>query len=207
MLKEILALSGKPGLYKLVSKGPNFSIVESLTDKKRIPAYMRDKPNALGDTLMYTTEGDVPLGDVLTAIKEKEERKPVSIDLSKADGNELRAYFAEVQPNYDPDRVYPNDIKKALKWYNILIDCGITDFSTKEEEEAGVEEVKEEAEASEEEKEAQKTTAQASVSHTAKPASTKQKGVMAPAKSVKTAKSKPMNVIQKKSIVGSKRGS
>ena len=105
MLKTILSISGKPGLYKLVSHGKNMLIVESLTDNKRVPAYAKDKVISLGDIAIYTDETEVPLHEVLTA------------------------YFAEVLPSYDRERVYPSDIKKLLSWYNILINAGITDFT------------------------------------------------------------------------------
>jgi len=209
MLKEILSVSGKPGLYKLISKGSNMTIVESLHDQKRIPVYTRDKVASLGEIFLYTDEGETSIGEIFTSIKEKEEGKNVSIDLSKAEPDDLRAYLATLLPNFDRERVYPTDIKKLLKWYDLLIANGITDFSKKEEE-TNVEEVKENETLVEEEKEAQKTTAATNVPLATKTASAtmKRKGVsMTSAKSAKTPKSKPMNAIPKKSIVGSKRGS
>ena len=122
MLKTILSISGKPGLYKLVSHGKNMLIVESLTDNKRVPAYAKDKA-------IYTDETEVPLHEVLTSVKNKEEGKAASLVPSKATTDQLRAYFAEVLPSYDRERVYPSDIKKLLSWYNILINAGITDFT------------------------------------------------------------------------------
>ena len=119
MLKTILSISGKPGLYKLVSHGKNMLIVESLTDNKRVPAYAKDKVISLGDIAIYTDETEVPL----------HEGKTASLVPSKATTDQLRAYFAEVLPSYDRERVYPSDIKKLLSWYNILINAGITDFT------------------------------------------------------------------------------
>ena len=211
MLKEILSVSGKPGLYKLISKGSNMTIIESLLDQKRIPVYMRDKVVSLGEIFIYTTEGEASLSEILTSIKEKEEGKNVSIDLTKAGQDELRAYLAELLPNFDRERVYPSDIKKLLKWYDLLITNGITDFSVKKEE-TDVEEVEEENEPSEDEKEAQKSTATTNTPLAAKSASasapTKRKDIsMTSVKSAKTPKPKPMGAIPKKSIVGSKRGS
>jgi hypothetical protein len=133
MLKEILAVSGKPGLFKLVSRGKNLLIIEALTDGKRIPAYPRDKVISLGDVSVYTTDGDKPVSEILTAIQQKENGGKISLDLSKAQTNEIRAYFEEIVPNYDREKVYPTDIKKLLRWYELLIDNGITDFSKKEE--------------------------------------------------------------------------
>lgn len=131
MLKTILSISGKPGLFKLVSQGKNMLIVESLADKKRIPAYAKDKVISLGDIAIYTSDAEVPLYEVLTAVKTKENGEKVSINLnSKPD--ELRAYFEEVLPTFDRDRVYPSDIKKLLSWYNLLIGAGITEFAPEE---------------------------------------------------------------------------
>ena len=112
MLKTILSISGKPGLYKLVSHGKNMLIVESLTDNKRVPAYAKDKVISLGDIAIYTDETEVPLHEVLTSVKNKEEGKAASLVPSKATTDQLRAYFAEVLPSYDRERVYPSDIKK-----------------------------------------------------------------------------------------------
>ena len=132
MLKTILSISGKPGLYKLVSHGKNMLIVESLTDNKRVPAYAKDKVISLGDIAIYTDETEVPLHEVLTSVKNKEEGKAASLVPSTATTDLLRAYFAEVLPSYDRERVYPSDIKKLLSWYNILINAGITDFTPKD---------------------------------------------------------------------------
>ena len=205
MLKDILVVTGKPGLYKLVSKGANYSIVESLIDKKRFPVYTHDKIVSIGASYIYTNDGEVSVSEVLASIKEKEESGTVSIDVMKAEVDELRAYLAEVLPNYNRERVYPNDIKKLLKWYDLLIAIGITDFS--QEEETNVEATKEEKETTEEEKEAQKTNT-LNMPSVAKSAATKRKDLsMTTVKSAKTPKSKPINAIPKKSIVGSKRGS
>lgn len=127
MLKPILAISGRPGLFRLVSSGKNMLIVESLKDKRRIPAYSHDKVISLGDVSMYTENGDVPLSEVLEAVKAKNEGKTVDVKAIGGD-NDLREYFGEILPDYDRDRVYTNDIKKLLSWYNLLIESGITDF-------------------------------------------------------------------------------
>lgn len=130
MLKTILSISGKPGLFKLVSHGKNMLIVESLTDKKRVPAYAKDKVISLGDIAIYTNETEVPLYEVLTSVKNKENGATVTVP---SDTKELRTYFAEVLPDFDRERVYPSDIKKLLTWYNILIGAGITEFTPEEE--------------------------------------------------------------------------
>lgn len=132
MLKEILSISGKPGLYKLVSQGKNMLIVESLTDGKRIPAYSKDKVVSLGDIAIFTETAEVKLALVLEAIKTKENGVECSVD-TKADNEKLRAYMGEILPEYDRDRVYPSDIRKLITWYNCLINSNITDFTEKEE--------------------------------------------------------------------------
>ena len=142
MLKNILSITGKPGLYKLVSQGNNMLIVESLIDGKRIPTYARDKIVSLGEISMYTMGDDIALSEVLTKLGEKEGLKPAAIDPKKADNDQLRDFFAEVLPEFDRDRVYPSDIRKLIQWYNILIGAGITDFSVEEAEEVAVEEKK-----------------------------------------------------------------
>ena len=144
MLKNILSITGKPGLYKLVSQGNNMLIVESLLDGKRMPTYARDKIVSLGEISMYTMGDDIALSEVLTNLGKKEELKVVSFDPKKADNNQLHAFFAEVLPDYDRDRVYPSDIRKLIQWYNILIGAGITDFTVEEEQETVVEEKKQE---------------------------------------------------------------
>lgn len=135
MLKNILSITGKPGLYKLVNRGNNMLIVESLLDGKRIPSYARDKIVSLADISMFTMGDDVSLSSVLTSLGEKEGLKPASIDYKKADNDQLRAFFAEVLPDFDRERVYPSDIRKLIQWYNILINAGITDFTVEEEQE------------------------------------------------------------------------
>ena len=144
MLKNILAITGKPGLYKLVSQGNNMLIVESLLDGKRMPTYARDKIVSLGEISMYTMGEDIALSEVLTKLGEKEGLKPVSFDPKKADNAQLNNFFGEVLPDYDRDRVYPSDIRKLIQWYNILIGAGINDFTVKEEQETIVEEKKQE---------------------------------------------------------------
>lgn len=131
MLKTILSISGRPGLFRLVSHGKNMLIVESLADKKKVPAYAKDKVISLGDIAIYTNEGEVPLHEVLTSIKNKENAGKASVSTS-AKPDELRAYMAEVLPEFDRERVYPSDIKKLVSWYNLLVEAGITEFSPAE---------------------------------------------------------------------------
>jgi hypothetical protein len=109
-------------------------IVETVdAAKKRIPAYAYDKVISLADIAMYTDAEDVPLGQVLEAVKTKENGAASQFDWKKASNEQLHAYFAEVMPNYDRDRVHASDIKKLISWYNILVTNGITDFVETEE--------------------------------------------------------------------------
>jgi hypothetical protein len=139
MLKEILSISGKPGLYKLISQGKNMFIAESLIDQKRIPVYMRDKVVSLGDIAIYTKTEDVPLARVLNLIKAKEEGKEIEYNPS-IQADELRAYLETLLPDFDKKRVYPSDIKKMLSWYNLLVRSNINDFEPEKEPEKEPEE-------------------------------------------------------------------
>ena len=129
MQQTILAIAGKPGLYKLVSRGNNNLIVEILDQThRRLPAFATDRITSLADIAMFTETDDVPLMDVLESLKTLEEGKKASIDVKKASGDQLREYFAKVLPEFDRERVHNSDIKKLIQWYNILIENGITDF-------------------------------------------------------------------------------
>ncbi|MCI6170139.1 MAG: DUF5606 domain-containing protein [Bacteroidales bacterium] len=135
MLKEVLCISGKPGLYKLISYGKNLVIVESLVDHKRQPAHSRDKIISLGDVAIYTTGDDVPLSNVFQSILEKYDGKAIdSANYKTAEA--LDEFFKGVLPNYDVDRVYKTDIKKVINWYNILVNAGYTTFKDEEKKEA-----------------------------------------------------------------------
>jgi hypothetical protein len=118
MLKDILAISGQPGLFKMVSKGSSNFIVESLLNGKRFPAYSTNKVISLEDIAIFTTSGEVPLVEVLKKIAEKEDSKQ-TID-PKSSAKILKDYFKQILPEYDEDRVYVSNIKKVLLWYNML---------------------------------------------------------------------------------------
>jgi len=156
MLKEILSISGRPGLYKLVARGKNMLIVESLSDKKRMPTYSHEKIIALGDIAIFTTESEAPLREVFNNIKEKENGAKISINL-KSDNNDVRDYFSLVMPNFDRNKVYLSDMKKIINWYNILVELGMDDFSEEAEDEKEKDEEnkdeKDEKEGQEDEKE------------------------------------------------------
>lgn len=128
-METILSIAGKPGLYKLVSRGKINLIAESLDEtRKRIPVFAADRVTSLGDIAIYTNADDIPLWQVLKQLGEKEQSKETAFNYKKASAKELRKYFTEVLPNFDQDRVHDSDIKKLLQWYNILVKNGITDF-------------------------------------------------------------------------------
>ena len=129
MIKKIIAISGKPGLYKLVSRAKNSLIVEALDEThKRQPAFATDRVTSLADIAMFTESEDMPLGQVLAKVRDHEGSKKASVNWRKASAKELTEYFSTVLPDYDRDRVHNSDIKKLLQWYDILIDNGITEF-------------------------------------------------------------------------------
>jgi hypothetical protein len=133
MQQTILAIAGKPGLYKLVTRGNNNLIVEALdATHKRLPAFATDRITSLGDIAMFTETDDVPLTTVLDNMKKLEEGKKASINEKKASSAELHEYFSKVLPEWDQDRVKDSHIKKLITWYNILIEAGITDFKDEE---------------------------------------------------------------------------
>ena len=141
MTETILAIAGKPGLYKLVSRGKNNLIVEALdATHRRQPAFATDRITSLGDIAMFTETDDVPLMTVLDNMKNVEGGKKASINEKKASGKELQDYFTKVLPEWDRDRVQNSHIKKLITWYNILIENGITDFKTEEPKEEKTEE-------------------------------------------------------------------
>lgn len=132
MLKRILSISGKPGLFRLVSQGKNMLIVENIATGRRTPAYASDKVVSLGDISIYTTnDSDIPLADVLETVKEANDGKEIDV---KAIGNDaaVRAYFQTILPEYDEERVYTTDIRKLFSWYNQLVAAGVTEFKDKE---------------------------------------------------------------------------
>ena len=141
MKETILAISGKPGLYRLVARGNGNLIVESIDEqKRRITAGSRDRVTSLRDVSMYTMDDDKPLMEVFESIKEKYDGQPVDIHTSKANKAQLYAFLDEVLPDNDADRIYPGDVKKLIQWYNILVQAGYTDFlEANEEEEATAE--------------------------------------------------------------------
>ena len=126
-LSKILAISGKPGLYLILSQTKTGALVESIIDKKRFPVFINEKLSTLSEISIFTTEEDVPLKNVLQKIYIKENGgKCIE---AKEDNDILKAYMLEILPNYDQERVYISDMKKLFNWYNLLHSAEILDFS------------------------------------------------------------------------------
>lgn len=133
MLREILAITGKPGLFKIISHNSKLLLVEELGTKKRFPASARDKVVSLGDIAMYTDSGDKPLGEILDLVYAYKNGEKIDVkNLVKTDG--LRDEFEAILPDYDKERVYPSDIKKLFTWYNVLVENGYTRFAEEKDE-------------------------------------------------------------------------
>lgn len=133
MLKTILSIAGRPGLFRLVNRGKNMLIVEAIATGKRTPAYAHDKVISLGDISIYTNDGDIPLGEVLEKVKVANNGAEIDIK-AIGDDQAVRDYFETILPSYDQEKVYTTDIKKLLTWYNLLLAAGISEFVEKEEE-------------------------------------------------------------------------
>lgn len=132
-LSGIISISGKPGLFKVVAQAKNSVIVESLEDKKRVPAYATDRISALEDISIYTLSEDKPLKEIYRAIYDKENGGVAPSH--KEDLSKLKAYLGDILADYDEERVYPSDIKKLFQWYNLLHKSGnLILAETKEEE-------------------------------------------------------------------------
>jgi hypothetical protein len=166
VLKDILSISGEPGLFKFIAQGKNAIIVEHLETKKRSSAYGSAKVSSLEDIAIFTEKEDIPLGKVFDLIFEKV-NGGVAID-SKADGEKLKSWFEEILPDYSKDKVYTSDIKKVAQWYNILHKL---DLLVKEEPEANVDaaEVEKEDSGSDSVKEKKKSKPAAKPKSRAKP--------------------------------------
>lgn len=117
-LKDIVAISGEPGLYRFIAQGKNSIIVEHLETGKRSSAFGSAKVSSLEDISVFTDNEDLPMGKVFDRIFEKE-NGGLTIE-SGVSADELKAYFAEVIPEYSREKVYVSDIKKIIRWYNIL---------------------------------------------------------------------------------------
>lgn len=117
-LEKVLSISGKPGLYVLRVQTRSGFVAESLSDGKKITVSLKSNVSLLSEISIYTHDGEKPLSEIMTTIAAKHENGPAISH--KGDNATLLAYFKEVLPTYDEDRVYPSDVKKILNWYNTL---------------------------------------------------------------------------------------
>ena len=118
-LEKVLAISGKPGLYKLIAQTRGGFVAESLIDNKRISVSVQNNVSVLSEIAIYTLTEEIPLKQVFKNIKKKENGGQTSV-LPKDSKDKLEEYFFEILPDYDEDRVYASDIKKIVQWYNLL---------------------------------------------------------------------------------------
>lgn len=130
MFKDILTIGGKPGLFRIVSNSKNYVIVESLLDGKKSPSYSNEKISLLRDIVMYGETEEKRLNEIFKSAFELENGGKITADTK--DSKALQEYFGKVFPEFDRDRIYPNDIKKFINWYNLLIDNKITNFDIEE---------------------------------------------------------------------------
>ena len=126
-LEKILSISGKPGLYKIITQTRGGFVAESLLDKKKVTVNMQSNVSVLSEIAIYTLTEELPLKEVFKKINDKENGKPTSIS-HKDSKDVLEEYFFEVLPDYDEDRVYASDIKKVVQWYNLLHSQNLLDF-------------------------------------------------------------------------------
>ena len=129
-LSKILSVTGKAGLFKLLSHNKTSFIVESLTDGKRFPVFPNDGVATLDNISIFTEDGDVPLQDVLVAMYKKENGAQCAVNVN--DSKALKAYMEEVLPNYDRERVYVSNMKKIVLWYNQLVEKQLIDDKVEE---------------------------------------------------------------------------
>jgi len=142
-LTKIVSISGKAGLFKIVSQGKNTVIVESLADQKRFPAFGHEKMSSLEEISVFTTGEDRPLKDIFKAFYEKLDGKETPDP--KSDNNILLKFFTEMIPDFDPERVYVSDIRKMMTWFNLLLSQNLLNFTDEPKEKAVAAEVKEES--------------------------------------------------------------
>ena len=133
MIANILSIHGMSGLYKIISRNRNCIIVEGLSDKKRTSIPLEKKMISVGDIAIYTEDGEMPLRNVFSSIKEKNDAQKLAINPKTSSSEELQKWFFDVLPTFEVDRVYPSDIKKVIVWYNLLIENGIVDFEEEQE--------------------------------------------------------------------------
>lgn len=135
MINEILTISGKQGLFKLLTRGRGALIVENIDEtKKRMPIQATDKVVGLGDISIFTEEKEMPLRLVFQAIEDKVGKNPVGFDYKKSQDSDLVDFFGTIIPDFDRERVYPSHMRKIFTWYDLMVKYGENDFSNPEEE-------------------------------------------------------------------------
>jgi len=132
MLREIISITGKPGLFRLLSQAKNALIVEELGTGRRFPVHAREKVVSLGDIAMYTESGDTPLGEILDKVYVVKEGNPIDVKALAAKKGALKEEFSGIVEDFDRDRVHDGDVKKLFTWYNILIANGFEKFAEEE---------------------------------------------------------------------------
>ncbi len=125
-LKEIMAIAGKPGLYKVIAQAKNGIVVESIIDGKRMQAFSHDKISTLEEISIYTETDDKPLKEVLRNMYRKLEAQPAPE--MKGDNNKVKQFFGEMLPDYDKERVYVSHMQKVIAWYNLLLQHNLIDM-------------------------------------------------------------------------------
>lgn len=176
MLKDILSISGHSGLFKLVAQSTKSIIVESLETHQKMPVYYTNKVSALEDIAIFTEDEEIPLEQIFEKIYKMENKQKSTVN-EKSSNDEIKDYFGDILPDYDKERVYVSDMKKVLKWYNILLSQNILNFDEKKNEEKKAAKTDEKSEDKEETKElkkasAKKTTKTAEPKSEAKPKKT-----------------------------------
>lgn len=132
-LSKIISISGKPGLYLVMNQTRGGVLAKSLVDGKKIPISQTQRVSTLADISIYLEDGDEPLTDVFREIYKSNEGAPIDIDIK--DNDALRGFLREILPEHDEDRVYASDIRKLVKWYNLLLAEGLIDLEEEPEEE------------------------------------------------------------------------
>jgi len=145
-----LSITGKPGLFKILNQSRGGVVVTSLNDGKKMVVGQTQRVSTLSDISIYTLEGDEPLSNIFKMMKDQSDGKEVEVDFKDPDA--LREYFFRIFPEHDEDRVYPSDIKKMIKWFNLLLEKGLLESTEEEKEEESKPEENAEAPASSEAK-------------------------------------------------------
>ena len=137
-IKDFIAISGQPGLYKLISQGKSILIAENMETGQRLPVHTSSHVSSMEEIAVFTKTEDKPLKEVFFEIHQKEGGQTV-LDPKKSTNDQIKDYFASVLPDYDRDKVYVSDMKKIFTWYNILVTCGKIDWTKEPEAEAEAE--------------------------------------------------------------------